>query len=290
MAKAKTRKARVTKGKRAVNPAFAKAPGARTPASKLVHVYGNEFVCDTDSRGFPTPRDRSIAEIVVDASEGFVPLWAKDTTLRWRFREASLKVFANPAKAATEIRKLLGDALIAWADATPVKFAERNDLWDFEIVVQNGDNCTASGCVLASAFFPDAGRHELKIFPKMFQQDRKEQVETLVHEIGHVFGLRHFFAQISEKTWRSEIFGTHKPFSIMNYGAKSTLTAADKSDLKRLYQKVWSGQLTHINGTPIKLVKPFHTIGSSPGPGPVFVPQLMEPSAIELVKPKDRRG
>lgn len=285
---AKTRKSRVAKvSDGVVNPAFAKAPGARTPASSLVHVYGNKFVCDTDSRGFPTPRGRSLVEIVVDASEGFVPLWANDTTLRWRFREASLKVFANPAKAQTEIRRLLGEALVAWAGAAPIKFAERNDLWDFEIVVQNGDNCSANGCVLASAFFPDAGRHQLKIFPKMFQQDRKEQVETLVHEIGHMFGLRHFFAQISEKTWRSEIFGTHKPFSIMNYGSQSALTAADKSDLKRLYQKVWAGQLTHINGTPIKLVKPFHTLGSSPGP--VFVPQLIQPSAIELVKPKDLR-
>jgi hypothetical protein len=50
----------------------------------------------------------------------------------------------------------------------------------------------------------------------------------------------------------------------MNYGSQSVLTADDKSDLKRLYQLVWSGELTQINGTPIKLVKAFHTIGASP--------------------------
>jgi hypothetical protein len=27
---------------------------------------------------------------------------------------------------------------------------------------------------------------------------------------------------------------------------------------------VWSGELTQINGTPIKLVKAFHTIGAPP--------------------------
>ena len=45
-----------------------------------------------------------------------------------------------------------------------------------------------------------------------------EQVETLVHEIGHVFGLRHIFALISETEWPAEIFGKQVKFSIMNYG------------------------------------------------------------------------
>ena len=52
----------------------------------------------------------------------------------------------------------------------------------------------------------------------MFTQSPEEQVETLIHEIGHVFGLRHFFAQLSETAWASEVFGTHDPLSIMNYG------------------------------------------------------------------------
>jgi len=63
-------------------------------------------------------------------------------------------------------------------------------------------------------------------------------VETLVHEIGHTFGLRHFSANISETAVPSLIFGTHQKFTIMNYGPDSKLTAQDKSDLKRLYQLV----------------------------------------------------
>ena len=50
----------------------------------------------------------------------------------------------------------------------------------------------------------------------------------------------------------------------MNYGSKSVLTADDKADLKRLYQLAWSGQLTQINGTPIKFVMPFHTLAAQP--------------------------
>jgi hypothetical protein len=172
-----------------------------------------------------------------------------------------MRFFENPAAAKAEIENLLGEALLAWGDAAPVKFARRNDAWDFEIVMRRADDCDINGCVLASAFFPDAGRHKLVIYPKMFEQSRQEQVETLIHEIGHVFGLRHFFANVSETAWPSQVFGTHKPFSIMNYGSQSVLTYEDKADLRRLYQMAWRGEITQINGTPIRLVKPFHSIG-----------------------------
>ncbi len=230
------------------------------PESAKYHVFGNCVVCKTDSRGFATPHNRKPQDLVLDASEGFIPLWDKSMTLRWRFQQRALSRFANPGAIMQAVEDLMGKALLAWGDAVPLKFVKNTDLWDFEIVVNAFDNCNESGCVLASAFFPDAGRHELEIFPKMFEQTPTEQVETMAHELGHVFGLRHFFAKISETDFASEIFGKHKAFSIMNYGDKSKMTADDRKDLKKLYKKVWSGELTQINGTPIRLVKPFHTL------------------------------
>jgi len=80
--------------------------------------------------------------------------------------------------------------------------------------------------------------------------------------MGHILaGLRHFFAQVQETGFPSELFGKQDKFTIMNYGANSKLTDADKSDLKKLYETAWTGQITQINGTPIKFVKPFHTVG-----------------------------
>ena len=181
-----------------------------------------------------------------------------------------MKVFVDPEMAKTYIRGLMSDALIAWGDALPVRFNETRDLWDFEVAMAPED-CDENGCVLASAFFPDGGRHQLFLYPAMFRQSKKEQVETCVHEFGHVFGLRHFFANISETAWPSVIFGKHTRFSIMNYGPDSRLTRADKADLKRLYQAAWTGELAEINGTEISLERPYSALHSPAVPSPVLL-------------------
>lgn len=240
------------------NPFLLREEGSGNPRADVqIHTLGPGFVCDTESRGYATPGGRTPDKIVLDATNGFIPLWARGTTLRWRFQDRSLIHFSNPESAKNEIRRLFSEGLLKWVPAVPVKFTEDEDLWDFEIVVKQGDDCRPSGCVLASAFFPDAGRHEFVVYPKMFTQTRDEQIDTFIHEIGHIFGLRHFFANIHETKWPSEVFGTHSKFTIMNYGVLSELTPQDKNDLTLLYQQVWSGAITHINGTPIKLVKPY---------------------------------
>ena len=229
-------------------------------ADKEVHVYGDKHVCSTDTRGYKNPRNMDPAALVLHAPSGFIPLWAKDVTLRWRFNESSMNYFQNPEGAKNAIRNMFADAILQWQDAVPVQFSENSEAWDFEIFMKNQDDCDSNGCVLASAFFPDAGRHRLNIYPRMLQQNDDGRIETLVHEIGHIFGLRHFFAQVSENAWPSVIFGSHNPFTIMNYGSQSMLTPADISDLIIIYEKARSRELTHINGTKIVLVTPYHNL------------------------------
>lgn len=231
------------------------------PKNDLVHKLQKGIRCDTEPRGYETPKGQSRTELVLDSSEGFIPLWVKGTVLRWRFQEASLQAFENPGPIRKAVEDLLAEALLEWGDAAPIKFSKDSDTWDFEIVVQDQEDCDINGCVLASAFFPDGGRHKLTIYPTMFDQSRQEQVETLCHEIGHIFGLRHFFALVKETAFPAVVFGKHDKFTIMNYGADSKMTPDDRADLKRLYDQVWAGALTKINGTPIKLVKPFHSAG-----------------------------
>lgn len=244
---------------------------------EYAHVYGKQkdnrgVFCETDTRGHATPGGRSPLELMIDASEGFIPLWAHDVTLRWRFQPQSMAIFVNPDAAAGYLRTLFGEALLLWTpDAVPIRFTEAQDVWDFEIAVNAKEKCSINGCTLASAFFPDSGRHELKIYPTMFDQDRAEQIETMAHELGHVFGLRHFFAKLRESGWAAELFGKHNPLSIMNYGEESRMTPEDQDDLALLYQKARSGELTNINGTPIQLFRPFS--GSRlGGADPVCIP------------------
>jgi len=247
-----------------LQPRKATLPKAEVPD---VHVYNKKVVCITDTRGFQTHRNLSPLEIRVDATDGFIPLWAEDVTLRYRFRDRSFqRYFEDPEAAKSAILRLFGEALDTWGDAAPVRFKYDEDASDFEFVMMQSADCDSSGCVLASAFFPDAGRHEFTMYPTMFEQTHKEQVETFAHEVGHIFGLRHFFANISETRWPSRLFGEDNPFSIMNYGHMSELTDADRSDLKKLYRAAWSGELTEIDGAPIRLVRPFSSLTEAAHP------------------------
>ena len=234
------------------------------PPEARIHIYGNNKLCETDTRGYSTPGNiNDPAELMLHRSEGFIPLWEKNQFLRWRFSPLFIHYFSNPEPVKKWIRKILGAGLVLWEDAVPIKFTEKQDAWDFEIVI-NEDKCNLhNNCSLAKAFFPDNGRHELVLYPKLFEQPVKEQIETMAHELGHIFGLRHFFAELTEKNFPSVRFNHDKqnPFSIMNYGEHSEMTEDDISDLKLLYEKVWSGELTEINGTPIALFSPFHVAG-----------------------------
>lgn len=221
------------------------------------HVYNKKVICVTDSKGYPHPDNKDLTEIRVDSSNGIIPLWDKGVTLNWRFKKTFSLHFKSPEAAKENIRKLIGEAIVAWKDACPIKFHEDNDAWDFEIAMHDSD-CDNSGCVLASSFFPDQGQHTFYIYPSLLQQSQQEQIETIEHELGHIFGLRHFFAKIKEAQWGSELFGTENPFSIMNYGDKSKLNNNDIKDLKLLYQLIWTGKLTEINGTKIKRFVSFH--------------------------------
>jgi len=82
---------------------------------------------------------------------------------------------------------------------------------------------------------------------------KKEREETLEHEIGHIWGLRHYFAPTDEADEKSVTFGVHRKETIMNYGENSHMTRQDKIDLERLYNAVWSGRVKEIDNMVVVL-------------------------------------
>lgn len=221
-------------------------------SEKIKHLCVTDEVEEIEkiNESYSSGRIEKLVEIVVGLGDN-IPLWQQNITLKWRFNPL-FNNYNNSSNVKSYIRTIFKEAILKWGDASPVNFSESFDEFDFEIIMRP-DNCNAHGCTLASAFFPNSNLNILTLYPKMFEQNRFEQIETLVHEIGHIFGLRHYFAKEKEGSWRSEIFGHHYPLTIMNYGHQSTLTEQDRVDLKLLYSKVWSGQINNINGMPIRL-------------------------------------
>src|SRR5262245_48115923 len=99
----------------------------RKSTDPLVHQLKEGIICTTDRRAEPS----SPLRIVVDATEGFIPLWDENLVLRWRFDRASLSVFRRPELIKARIRELLTAAIVAWGDAVPIRFVENPDNSDF---------------------------------------------------------------------------------------------------------------------------------------------------------------
>src|SRR5262245_46319842 len=150
---------------------------ART-MEQQVHVLRKGVICTTEKRA----RKRSPTEIVLTATEGFIPLWAENQVLRWGFNMESLRLLQRADSIESKIRALLNDAVTAWGDAVPIRFKENPDNSDFEFVVERHIDCVPGlGCTLARAFLTDALPHQFYIYPTMFEQSLKEQVDTMAH-------------------------------------------------------------------------------------------------------------
>lgn len=220
--------------------------------------------CITEKRFpplLPVPQASAIQpEIVLDIQRGKIPLWEPNTTLNWRFDEKSFNRHEDPEAMKRKVRRLLREAIDAWKDAVPVSFVESRENWDFDIALRKRKDCDERGCTLASAFFPDIVRQRVLLYPTMFEQGHAEQLSTMVHELGHVFGLRHFFADTDadEKKLPSLVFGTHSRFTVMNYGSDSRLTESDRKDLKRLYEAAWSADPQGEIGKQVRLLHAPH--------------------------------
>lgn len=116
-----------------IDNAFERNPDAAHAAQESpYHLISQGVICDTDSVGHEQPGGRSSTELVLDSPDGYIPLWAPNSKLYWRFEERAFSSFVRPAAAKAYIRDLMAAAIDAWGAAVPVRFKERSHGVDFD--------------------------------------------------------------------------------------------------------------------------------------------------------------
>jgi len=220
---------------------------------------GKKYRCRTDDSADKRKANGGL-RIMVDSTDGVIPLWAPNQALRWGFDLPSFEQTFQDSKGVMEfVRKAIESALTSW-DFLPIQFIYQETNTDFRVKMISQKDCDSSGCVLASAFFPDSNRNTVYLYPTLFEEPNlSDIVQTLEHEIGHIFGLRHYFAATLERENPAELFGKDSERSIMNYGTLSVMTDDDRKDLKNLYNLAWNGQLTKIGSAEIHFIFPFRS-------------------------------
>ncbi|KAI1380025.1 hypothetical protein F4677DRAFT_302085 [Hypoxylon crocopeplum] len=126
---------------------------------------------------------------------------------------------------------------------------------------------------VASAFFPSdpPAKRQLYVYGKAFSKDNHEwMTNAFCHELGHIIGLRHEFAQLHERDLPSKQLGKTNRLSIMNYFghlSQFRIQDTDYDGVRRLY-KLNKGE---YHGYKLVDVKPTHYARISP-------PSLPQPS------------
>jgi hypothetical protein len=232
-------------------------------ADKIPHRHQRE-ICITE-------KNAASVEAVFDDGQGHIPLWASGQTLTWKYTNDSVFTGITQQKFESDLKA----ALAAW-EWTPVKFIGPKDASatvDFTVHIfghmnpQKDQEGNILGHVLAMTFMPNEPEKVFNVWQPPSGAGTLQA--TIEHEVGHIFGLRHWFALEKEGSIVYFRHDPENPQSIMNYGRDSVLTEKDRTDLKDFYTSVWTGEIKSLkdveSGEPMHVVlyKAVNSISSS---------------------------
>ena len=210
------------------------------PAERLYDVFKNRLMEVEEYKEMVERRDvykcisqQSLDENLVVGNDGKISLWPKGTVIRYGVDESS---FPN--------KRYLRKAVIA-LDAAAKKWNKINFGVQFEYTKDKFQinfymkyRTSVSSGDYAEAFFPTREISILYIHSALFTDDDLYIENILLHELGHILGLRHEFALDNGKKYEGDAvqFYLKNPNSVMSYRFPPKIQNTDKEGIKKLYQ------------------------------------------------------
>lgn len=148
-----------------------------------------------------------------------------------------------------EVTSLMTRATLQWESAADIDFKDIGASTSKPLFIVRAATAAeekSNPYTIASAFFPSLFARELVLYKRFFAKDDAGRMSTMVHELGHILGLRHEHIwkngkQVEESSYPAELITALDKGSIMHYNWKpgyngnGKLTALDKRGVKILY-------------------------------------------------------
>lgn len=215
------------------------------PARHCVTQRGTESTYDFP----PASHNDSGYDSIQVGFGALIPRWEASTALKW-FLKAEGFPSADEAKLAAEI---MNQAAQEWNDLSfGVSVSQTTDetAANFNLIYE--DNPPNEPGALASAFFPLQAGGDVVIYETGMKNSREYPLKsTLLHELGHVFGLRHEFA---DKYPNGQLrFMEINKDSVMSYNGVVIIEETDKHGIRAFYELA---EGSRIGQSPVRDYKP----------------------------------
>ncbi|KAH0542210.1 hypothetical protein FGG08_003332 [Glutinoglossum americanum] len=197
-------------------------------------ISASKYTCSTQKSMPQTVGSPNLAGIMLGLSVN-IPRWKKGSTVKWAASYTGYPTLNHATYAASQ----LNAATEVWNSLDiGVTFEWVTDLEDAAFVLVYGGD---QGTVLAESFFPnEEPLNTVFVYQGAFQPGSKNiQKEIFLHELGHILGLRHEFADRPFRGNPTEggaiAFGERNEFSVMSYNFPPTIQESDKRDTRAFY-------------------------------------------------------
>ncbi|RGP78860.1 matrix metallo ase-11 [Fusarium longipes] len=182
---------------------------------------------------------------IVLGMDSIIPRWKTPTTLKW-YLMADRFPSAEEAEIAA---RALNEAADEWHNVDfGVTILQTTNMHEANFNLVYRKNSRSDPDTLGRGFFPNIGDSDIIVFSYAMQPTERYRLKNVfLHELGHVFGLRHEFA-IAEEGLGAKQFMMKNPLSVMDYNDQPMVQDSDRQGLRAFY-KLAEG--SDVDGSPV---------------------------------------